>query len=114
MGQEILRKTPTPHTSGQVNHTKTPEALLRIESGAGSAPGLTTVVNRKCGTPGSTVSDHIPYTTTPHAYHAQTFPLNPAPFLEPLTRHVPAPAPNPVLVLDVGCGSGRDLLWLKP
>jgi SAM-dependent methyltransferase len=50
-----------------------------------------------------------PYTTTPHAYHAQTFPLDPAPFLDPLTRHVPAPA----LVLDVGCGSGRDLLWLK-
>jgi SAM-dependent methyltransferase len=50
---------------------------------------------------------HIPY--TPHIYHAQTFSLNPPPFLEPLTRHVPAPAPHPVLVLDVGCGSGRDL-----
>jgi SAM-dependent methyltransferase len=44
-------------------------------------------------------------TTAPYAYHAQTFPLDPVPFLEPLTRHVPAPA----LVLDVGCGSGRDL-----
>jgi len=53
------------------------------------------------------------YIHTPHAYHAQTFSLNPAPFLEPLTRHVPVPAPNPVLVLDVGCGSGRDMLWLK-
>ncbi len=53
------------------------------------------------------------YIHTPHAYHAQTFPLDPALFLEPLTRHVPAPAPTPVLVLDVGCGSGRDLLWLK-
>jgi hypothetical protein len=45
-----------------------------------------------------------PYTTTPHAYHAQTFPLDPAPFLTPLTRHISAPA----LVLDLGCGSGRD------
>ncbi len=49
------------------------------------------------------------YATTPHTYHAQTFPLDPSPFLAPLTRHVPAPAH----VLDVGCGSGRDLLWLK-
>ena len=49
------------------------------------------------------------YTHAPHAYHAQTFPLDPSPFLEPLTLHVPAPAQ----VLDVGCGSGRDLLWLK-
>ena len=49
------------------------------------------------------------YAHSPHAYHAQTFPLDPSPFLEPLTRHVPAPAQ----VLDVGCGSGRDLLWLK-
>jgi len=49
------------------------------------------------------------YAHAPHAYHTQTFPLDPGPFLEPLTRRVPAPA----LVLDVGCGSGRDLLWLK-
>jgi SAM-dependent methyltransferase len=49
------------------------------------------------------------YAHAPHSYHTQTFPLDPGPFLEPLTRHVPAPA----LVLDVGCGSGRDLLWLK-
>ncbi|WP_052813175.1 class I SAM-dependent methyltransferase [Desulfonatronum thioautotrophicum] len=49
------------------------------------------------------------YTHAPHTYHAQTFPLDPSPFLAPLTRHVPAPAH----VLDVGCGSGRDLLWMK-
>ncbi len=49
------------------------------------------------------------YTHAPMACHAQTFPLYPAPFLAPLTRHVPIPA----RVLDVGCGSGRDLLWLK-
>ncbi|WP_045222090.1 class I SAM-dependent methyltransferase [Desulfonatronum thioautotrophicum] len=49
------------------------------------------------------------YAHSPHVYHAQTFPLDPSPFLAPLTRHVPAPAH----VLDVGCGSGRDLLWMK-
>ena len=32
------------------------------------------------------------YTAPPHAYHAQTFPLDPAPFLTPLTRHAPATA----------------------
>jgi SAM-dependent methyltransferase len=49
------------------------------------------------------------YAHAPHTYHDQTFFLDPAPFLTPLIRHVPAPA----LVLDVGCGSGRDLLWLR-
>jgi SAM-dependent methyltransferase len=49
------------------------------------------------------------YSINPVACHAKTFFLNPAPFLTPLTRHVPAPA----LALDVGCGSGRALLWLK-
>jgi 2-polyprenyl-3-methyl-5-hydroxy-6-metoxy-1,4-benzoquinol methylase len=43
------------------------------------------------------------YSDNPVAYHAQTFPLDPAPFLGPLTRHVLAPA----RVLDVGCGSGE-------
>ena len=35
--------------------------------------------------------------------------MDPGPFLTPLTRHFPIPA----LALDVGCGSGRDQLWLK-
>ena len=33
----------------------------------------------------------------------------PAPFLTPLADRLPAGS----LVLDVGCGSGRDLCWMK-
>jgi SAM-dependent methyltransferase len=50
-----------------------------------------------------------PYSETPNEYHDRTFYLNPEPFLSRLSRYVFPPA----LVLDVGCGSGRDLLWLK-
>ncbi|MDX2447465.1 MAG: methyltransferase domain-containing protein [Desulfobacterales bacterium] len=43
------------------------------------------------------------------AYHKKTFHIDPSSFLEPLVRYL-----NPGgTVLDVGCGSGRDLLWLK-
>ncbi len=40
------------------------------------------------------------YSAHPHAYHAQTFPLDLAPLLTPLTRHVPAP--DLALILEVG------------
>jgi SAM-dependent methyltransferase len=43
------------------------------------------------------------------AYHEKTFSINPSSFLEPLARRLPAEA----FILDVGCGSGRDLLWMK-
>lgn len=43
------------------------------------------------------------------AYHAATCNIDPATFLTPLTRVLPCGA----MILDVGCGSGRDLLWLK-
>jgi len=43
------------------------------------------------------------------AYHEKTFSIDPTSFLDPLARKLPAEA----FVLDVGCGSGRDLLWMK-
>jgi SAM-dependent methyltransferase len=43
------------------------------------------------------------------AYHEKTFSIDPSSFLRPLAQRLPAEA----FVLDVGCGSGRDLLWMK-
>ena len=43
------------------------------------------------------------------AYHEKTFSIDPSSFLEPLAKILPAEA----FILDVGCGSGRDLLWMK-
>ncbi len=42
-------------------------------------------------------------------YHQRTFYIDPSAFLEPLTSYLAPPA----RILDVGCGSGRDLLWFK-
>jgi SAM-dependent methyltransferase len=42
-------------------------------------------------------------------YHQKTFHIDPSSFLGPLSKHL-KPGDR---VLDVGCGSGRDLLWLK-
>ncbi|MHC1744017.1 MAG: class I SAM-dependent methyltransferase [Syntrophobacteraceae bacterium] len=42
-------------------------------------------------------------------YHRITFGLDPTSFLSPLADRLSPGA----CVLDVGCGSGRDLLWLK-
>ena len=42
-------------------------------------------------------------------YHERTFSIDPASFLAPLIRHLKPGAG----ILDVGCGSGRDLKWLK-
>ena len=44
-----------------------------------------------------------------NAYHEKTFSIDPSSFLTPLAQRLPAEA----FVLDVGCGSGRDLLWMK-
>ena len=49
------------------------------------------------------------YHLHPEAYHEATFHIDPSSFLLPLTGRLPPGA----LVLDVGCGSGRDLLWLR-
>jgi len=43
------------------------------------------------------------------AYHEKTFSIDPSSFLAPLAKRLPPEA----FVLDVGCGSGRDLLWMK-
>ena len=43
------------------------------------------------------------------AYYQKTFTIDPSDFLEPLAKRLTAGA----IVLDVGCGSGRDLLWMK-
>ncbi|MBI9083167.1 MAG: class I SAM-dependent methyltransferase [Desulfobacterales bacterium] len=43
------------------------------------------------------------------AYFDETVGVDPAPFLNPFAERLFAGA----RVLDVGCGSGRDLLWLK-
>ena len=40
-------------------------------------------------------------------YHEATVAIDPAPFLAPLFARIAPPA----TILDVGCGSGRDLLW---
>jgi SAM-dependent methyltransferase len=43
------------------------------------------------------------------AYHEKTFSIDPTSFLAPLAQRLPREA----FILDVGCGSGRDLLWMK-
>lgn len=43
------------------------------------------------------------------SYHEKTFTIDPSDFLAPLVERLTAGA----IVFDVGCGSGRDLLWMK-
>jgi cyclopropane fatty-acyl-phospholipid synthase-like methyltransferase len=43
------------------------------------------------------------------AYYERTSLVNPSPFLSPLLEFLPPGS----TILDIGCGSGRDMLWLK-
>ena len=43
------------------------------------------------------------------SYHEKTFTIDPLDFLAPFAERLTAGA----IVLDVGCGAGRDLLWMK-
>lgn len=54
------------------------------------------------------MSNQTFYHNRAQEYFEQTFSIDPAPFLQPLTWHL---APGST-VLDVACGSGRDMLWL--
>jgi len=49
------------------------------------------------------------YTKHFQAYHKKTFSIDPSSFLEPL-KNTLEPGCR---ILDIGCGSGRDMLWLK-
>ena len=48
------------------------------------------------------------YQDQAQAYCDQTFGVDPSSFLLPLDRHLSLGA----CILDVGCGAGRDMLWL--
>lgn len=43
------------------------------------------------------------------AYYQRTVDLDPAPYLDPFIGRLPTGA----RILDIGCGSGRDMKWLK-
>jgi SAM-dependent methyltransferase len=49
------------------------------------------------------------YQNQAQAYCDQTFGVDPSSFLLPLDRHLSLGA----RILDVGCGAGRDMLWLE-
>ena len=55
------------------------------------------------------VADNDYYESNHEAYFEKTVQIDPTPFLKPFADRLPGGA----TILDVGCGSGRDMLWLK-
>ncbi len=49
------------------------------------------------------------YDVNARSYHESTYGLSPSVFLEPFIRSL-APGAS---ILDIGCGSGRDMRWMK-
>ncbi|WP_084287816.1 class I SAM-dependent methyltransferase [Desulfovermiculus halophilus] len=49
------------------------------------------------------------YSSRAREYFGQTFGIDPSSFLRPLTGYLSPGA----RILDIGCGSGRDMLWLQ-
>ena len=49
------------------------------------------------------------YHTNYKTYDQRTFTIDPSPFLNPFIQIIPSGAS----ILDVGCASGRDLVWFK-
>ncbi len=49
------------------------------------------------------------YKENPREYFERTFSIDPSSFLGPVAGRLS----NGAMVLDVGCGSGRDLFWFK-
>ena len=74
---------------------------MRVRTGRFTTLELTTTLGSSHGEE----SNHL----HPEAYHEATFHIDPASFLRPLAVRLPPGA----LILDVGCGSGRDLRWLR-
>ena len=74
---------------------------MRVRTGRFTTLELTTTLGSSHGEE----SNHL----HPEAYHEATFHIDPASFLRPLAERLPPCA----VILDVGCGSGRDLRWLR-
>ncbi|MDZ7832470.1 MAG: class I SAM-dependent methyltransferase [Desulfobacterales bacterium] len=49
------------------------------------------------------------YQTNYKTYDQRTFTIDPSPFLNPVLEAIPSGAS----ILDIGCASGRDLVWFK-
>jgi SAM-dependent methyltransferase len=62
-----------------------------------------------CNQLGLTMTSKSFYQNQAQAYFDQTFGVDPSSFLFPLVRHL-SPGAH---ILDVGCGAGRDMLWLE-